>query len=131
MERQARGRWGEDKACEWLEDKGFQIVARNVRYKVGEIDIIAFDKATLCFVEVRSKEKTDFGTPKETVGVPKQMRLIKAAQLYLQKNFVRQPFCRFDVISIVGYSQDVFVEHIQNAFEMRRIVYGGSPWQAC
>ena len=126
------GTFAEDAACDWLLSKGFVIVARNIRYRFGEIDIIAKDKEILCFVEVRSRQNTQYGTPQASIRQQKQSRLIKAASLYLKQNYPRLPFCRFDVIAITGYDAEAKIEYIPNAFEManeprkRR----GSPWQA-
>lgn len=122
----------EDAACDWLLAKGFVIVARNVRYIFGEIDIVAKDKEILCFVEVRSRQNAKFGTPQASIKKQKQARLIKAASLYLKQNYKRLPFCRFDVIAVTGYNPISSIEYIPNAFELssesrqRR----GSPWQA-
>lgn len=126
------GQEAEDKACALLRSKGFVILARNVSYRVGEIDIIAKDGSVLCFVEVRSRNTAHFGTPQATIRNDKQARLIKAAALYLKQNGGPLPFCRFDVVAITGYADTAKIEHIPNAFEMpisprsRR----GSPWQA-
>jgi putative endonuclease len=128
----SRGKEAEDRACDWLMARGKTIVARNVRYKLGEIDIIAKDGDVLCFVEVRSRGSVLFGTPQATVGSVKQGKLIKAAMLYLKQNYQRQPFCRFDVIAVTGYGLNAEVEYFPNAFQVphepRRT--RGSPWQA-
>lgn len=126
------GRIGEETACAWLLSKGHVLVARNVRYKMGEIDIITRDGHVLCFIEVRSREKTNFGTPQSSVRSDKQTKLIRAAQLYLQKNFMQPPFCRFDVVAVTGYGTQSKVEYFPNAFELNQAPRrrGGSPWQA-
>ena len=112
------GTLAEDAACDWLLAKGFVIVARNIRYRFGEIDIIAKDKEILCFVEVRSRQNTQFGTPQASIQKQKQARLIKAASLYLKQNYQRLPFCRFDVIAVTGYHPITKIEYIANAFEL-------------
>jgi putative endonuclease len=125
------GTLAESTACDWLSAKGFVIVARNVRYRFGEIDIIAKDKEILCFIEVRSRKNTQFGTPQASIRTQKKAKLIKAAALYLKQNYKRLPFCRFDVIAVTGYYPVGNIEYIPNAFELtneprqRR----GSPWQ--
>ena len=130
--KRSAGHRSEQSACELLLSKGYQIVARNVRFKAGEIDIIAKDGSILCFIEVRSRENSRFLNPKASVHQLKQKKIIKAASLYLQKHYLRFPICRFDVISIIGYGPLQEIELIQNAFEMtsspcRR---NQSPWQA-
>lgn len=113
-----RGLAAEEQVCGYLEERGFQLIARNVRYKVGEIDIVALDKNVLCFIEVRSKTHTRYGAPQETVNVAKQMKLAKAAQLYLKQHYQRLPLCRFDVVAVVGSGVDAKIAHFKNAFEV-------------
>ncbi len=83
----------------------------------GEIDIIAFEKGTLVFVEVKARRSEDFGLPEESVTGAKQEQIKKIAQGFLAKNNLEDAECRFDVISITvdkdhGYS----LRHIKNAF---------------
>lgn len=98
-----RGRAAEDAACAWLERRGLKLRARNYRCRFGEIDLIMQDGDGLVFVEVRSRTRSDFGTPAETVGRAKQGRLRAAAEHYLQhtRGASRKP-CRFDIVSIAG-----------------------------
>ncbi|MBH2006720.1 MAG: YraN family protein [Myxococcaceae bacterium] len=123
------GHWAEEEACTLLLSKGYRIVARNVRYKVGEIDIIAWDKNTLCFVEVRSRSNKNFMDPKFSIQKAKQIRIIRSAQLYLQKYFPRPPQCRFDVVSVIGNPEESEFEFIQGAFELTETGSKGSPWK--
>lgn len=126
------GHAGEESACQLLLSKGYEIIDRNIRYKFGEIDIIAKDGPVLCFVEVRSRENSRFSNPKASIRSEKQAKIIRSAALYLQKNFKSPPLCRFDVISIVGYGVMQQQDLIKNAFQMqiqpRRRT--GNPWQA-
>ena len=126
------GHAGEESACQLLLSKGYEIITRNVRYKFGEIDIIAKDGSILCFVEVRSRENSRFTDPKASIRADKQAKIIRSAALYLQKNYKTPPLCRFDVVSIIGYGCMQKQELIKNAFQLsieprRR---SGSPWQA-
>lgn len=93
------GRWGEDRAAEFLRDKGARIVAANWKCRFGELDLVAEEGACLCFVEVKLRKTDAFGTPGEFVDRRKQDRLRTAAQLYLAEHPTDlQP--RFDVIGI-------------------------------
>ena len=65
--RQRRGQQGEQLAVAYLEGQGYRIQAHNYRHRRGEIDIIAWDGATLVFVEVKTKGHTAFGHPQEMV----------------------------------------------------------------
>jgi len=100
--RQERGQAGEALARGYLDSAGYAIVATNVRFPVGELDIVAWDGKTLCFVEVRSARTPRFGPAAASVTPVKQRRLIRAAQWYLQR-LRRQPDAvRFDVVAIDG-----------------------------
>lgn len=131
---QPKGRQGEDAACAFLQRLGFLIIERNVLFRFGEIDIVAKEGEVLVFVEVRSRTDARFGDPKATVSYRKQQRLWKAAQAYLKRLEPNVPFCRFDVVSLIGYDPvQVHIEHVRNAFQMEWDVSfkkGQSPWKA-
>jgi putative endonuclease len=76
-------------------------VAANVRYKVGEIDLVMRDADTLVFVEVRSRGSSGFGGAAASIDHRKQLRLSRAANRYLLERFGQQrwPACRFDVVA--------------------------------
>jgi len=113
----ALGKSGEKVALHYLKDKKYKIVSENFRLFRGEIDIIAYDKRTLVFVEVKTRKSTDFGLPEESVTLSKQEQIKKIAQGFLTKNNLHETECRFDVVSLTleegkGYS----IHHIKNAF---------------
>jgi len=87
-----------------LRRNGLQIVARQVGYRVGELDVVARDGPVLVFVEVRSRaRRAPDGTAAQSVDRIKRRRLRLAAQLYLQSHFGdRWPPCRFDVVIAQG-----------------------------
>ena len=95
----ARGAAGEDAAEGFLRMSGYRIVARNVRTKVGELDFVALDGETLCFIEIKARATAEFGRAIEAVGPQKQRRLAKAALLFLARNRSDRP-CRFDVLGL-------------------------------
>ena len=95
----ARGAAGEDAAEGFLRMSGYRIVARNVRTKVGELDLVALDGETLCFIEIKARATAEFGRAIEAVGPQKQRRLAKAALLFLAQNRSQRP-CRFDVLGL-------------------------------
>jgi putative endonuclease len=94
-----RGKVGEDAAVRWLEARGFRIVARNVTTKVGEIDLVAQEGDTLCFLEVKARSSAAYGPAIAAVGPAKQRRLSRAASLYLVYHRWAGP-CRFDVLGL-------------------------------
>lgn len=97
-----RGRHNEDRACDELVRCGYDIVERNYRCKLGELDVVARDGQTLVFVEVRSRSSARYGSALETIGVAKQRRIARVAQHYLMVRRPRFDTCRFDVIGITA-----------------------------
>lgn len=87
-------------AAHWLEGRGMRLLARNFRGKTGEIDIIARDREHLVFLEVRARSNRAFNTAAGSVDRRKQQRILRTAQLFLQRHpeLARLP-CRFDVIA--------------------------------
>ena len=115
--RQAVGRAGEEVAIEYLCERGYRILERNFRCRVGEIDLIARDGRTLAFIEVKTRRSRTFGDPAFAVTSEKQRRLIKASQVYLGRKGDVQEFCRFDVVTIQLDQAGLRVELIKNAFQ--------------
>ena len=116
MTRYERGRSGESLAAEFLCERGLKILDRNIRYPLGEIDLVALDGKTLVFVEVRSRSCKTHGLPQESVTRSKQKRLTRLAQWYLKQHRLEQHSARFDVIAIIWEKNDASVEWIPNAF---------------
>jgi len=116
------GRQGELLAAEYLAGKGYRIIVRNYRHRRNEIDIIAFDGRTLCFIEVKTRGSLEKGHPVESVTPQKQKEIIKAARSYLLTLKNREPDCRFDVIAILADAMDndrissFTIEHYIDAF---------------
>lgn len=116
--RRSQGAAYEDLACSYLRRKGYKVLDRNVYLLKKEVDIVALDRDTVVFVEVKGRRSARFGEPSEAVGRKKQERLIRIAGAYLQMMNLRDRACRFDVISVtLDRNQDPRLEHIENAFE--------------
>ena len=116
-ERLALGKKGEEIAAAFLKKSGYRIKERNYRSPLGEIDIIATEKKTIVFVEVKTRSSTFFGHPSHAVGKHKQRQLIKTALYYLaEKRLERNP-ARFDVVSIIHSGNETTTELIKNAFD--------------
>ena len=93
----------ESLAAAHLVSEGMTILERNFRSRMGEIDLIAKDGETICFVEVKGRRDDVFGDPSEAVNAAKQMVIRRTAQWYLMKNRLPEDTpCRFDVVSICG-----------------------------
>lgn len=118
-ERLDLGKLGEEQAAARLKKEGYRVIARNYRNAFGEIDIIAQDGKTLCFVEVRTRTKDWHGHPFESISAIKQKKIIRAARAYLAREDAEDADARFDVVAVIpdeagGYT----VELIKNAFEV-------------
>ena len=108
---------GEELACKFLEEKGFQILKRNWRYSHGEIDIIAKDKDSLVFIEVKTRRNLEYGPPELAVTKSKQRQIRKMAEAYLYINEITNQDCRIDVVAILMLDRDTpQINHIENAF---------------
>ena len=92
---------GETLAADLLRKNGYQILHRNIRSKFGEIDLVARNGKTLCFVEVKARSGLMFGFPEEGVSRQKQWRLSRLASWYLQRYRLLETPVRFDVVSIL------------------------------
>lgn len=107
---------GEKIAVRFLRKKGLRILARNYRFKRKEIDIIAQDKETICFIEVKTRTTKDFGFPEEAVNGKKRRDILQIAVSYLKRfNMLGCPI-RFDVISISWDKKKPEISYIKNAF---------------
>lgn len=95
----AKGAVGEDRVVGWLRRQGYRIVARNVTNAGGELDVVARDGDTLCFVEIKARADAAFGGAVSAVDWKKRQKLEKAARAYLAKHPWDGP-CRFDVVGL-------------------------------
>jgi putative endonuclease len=100
MWRRRCGQRGEQIAVDYLRGQGYRIQQRNYRCRWGEIDIIAWDGATLVFVEVKTKGQTAFGAPQAMVDRRKQRTITHVAMIYMQQHQLRNIALRFDVVAI-------------------------------
>lgn len=111
------GKRGEEIAQNYLQRKGLKIIAKRFRFRRGEIDLIASERDTLVFVEVKARGAGSLGLPEESVNVKKQHQIRKIAEAYLALNKIEDVACRFDVISLVFDKREAYsITHIENAF---------------
>ncbi len=117
--RQHLGQNGEEIAARYLIEKGYKILARNFRCRLGEIDIVATHEDVLSFVEVKTRTGDTFGSPGSAVTLKKQRQISKAAQYYLAEYNLFDTAARFDVVSVViGPDQKPLIELIPGAFDL-------------
>lgn len=112
------GRSAEEEAARFLRDNGYKILARNYRTKLGEIDIVACEKDTFCFIEVKARTSERFGVPQEAVSAAKKRQIQKAALHFIKKNKLFERKARFDVVSLLYSGAIPKIEIIKNAFEL-------------
>ena len=113
------GKYGEDKACEYLLKTGYCILARNYRTRLGEIDIIAVKEQIISFIEVKTRQSCVFGRPVEAVTKAKQRKIHLCAEAYLQDCHLLEsmPQLSFDVIEIIiGVRGIKHFYHYQHCF---------------
>lgn len=108
-----RGAVAEDVAEKYLKKQKYKILERNFKCPFGEIDIIAKDKDTIVFVEVKYKSGSFLGFPRENITKSKLQKIKITAQSYLKKCNLYGSKCRFDAIEILE-SQ---IEHIKNILD--------------
>jgi putative endonuclease len=115
---QARGRAAEDEALRFLQQKGFMLMRRNYRCRLGEIDLVMRDGGSLVFVEVRARDSDRFGGAAASVGSAKQRRLVAAARHFLMTHPRAAALpARFDVVAISGPAGENPPRWIRAAFD--------------
>ncbi len=113
------GTRSERAAARFLKKLGYRILARNFSGPLGELDLIALDKTTIVFVEVRSTEDEKVEKTAASVDDEKQRRLTRLALAFLQKKRLLNQPARFDVlvISWPANQREPVIEHHKSAFE--------------
>jgi putative endonuclease len=119
MEKKELGKKGEEVALRFLKKNGYRILERNYVCKLGEIDIIAKEKDTLAFIEVKTRTSTLFGPPQLAVTLSKQMQLSKAALYFLKEKRLENVKARFDVVAILLGPVGEEIDLIKDAFDLR------------
>lgn len=121
MLRREKGDLGEAAAVKRLKKEGYVIIGRNFDARVGEIDVIAKDGEYTCFVEVRLRKRGAQVSAAESIDRKKRQRIIRAAEVYAQRNGLIDSPLRFDAVIITadeenGKLKDADIEVIKNAF---------------
>lgn len=108
----SKGKEGEEQAARFLQEAGYRILERNYLLRGGEIDLIAAERDTLVFVEVKSRSYEAFGGPLAAVTPAKQKRICQTAFHYIQEKGLKFDSIRFDVLCVLPER----IEHVKNAF---------------
>lgn len=104
----------EEQAAKFLEDQGYEILEKNFRCRLGEIDLIGKSENYLCFIEVKYRSSREYGFPSEAIDYRKRKKIFYLAMAYM--NYHKLPSdtpCRFDAVVIL----DKEFKLIKNAFE--------------
>jgi len=108
------GQKGEVLAKRFLQKQGYKIITTNYGNKLGEIDIIALEKDTIVFIEVKTRSNNYFGLAKEAIDKHKKQKIAKVALYYLRRHCKEDIKARFDVIAIDNDK----IELIRNAYSL-------------
>jgi len=116
--RQRRGAAAEELAVGYLTARGIIVLARNIRCRGGEIDILCLDGRLLAVIEVRQRARCQFGGALASVTRAKQRKILRAARYVLQTSpALRRRLMRFDVIGVEGLPEDEHeISWIKDAF---------------
>ena len=113
MYTQKVGKFGEDEAVKYLEQKGYKISDRNFSCKRGEIDIIALDKDEIVFIEIKARISLKYGLPSEAVTKNKLKHIYKTAEYYLYTRNLLNENTRIDVIEVYIKNNQVIINHLK------------------
>lgn len=108
--------WAEELAAAALQRRGYRLLARNARYRVGELDLVMEEAGVLVFVEVRQRSDPRFGGAAESLGPAKQQRVRRAAALWLAEHRVTEQPVRFDALLVEGERAAPRLRLVRDAF---------------
>lgn len=112
------GRFGESVAVAELRKRGYEIIERNYRIRLGEIDIVAKHGGEIVFVEVKTRSSAEGGDPQDSVTKRKGRRLVTLGMIYLAEKRLDGVQWRIDVVAVrVGRDGRAEVEVLQGAVE--------------
>ena len=110
------GDYGEEVAANSLQNKGYKVIDRNFRCKLGEIDIVAGKDKVLVFVEVKTRRGCSYGLPCEAVTLNKLQHIQRAASVYALKNRLSDVQQRIDVIEVLCEGEKSYIRHMENVY---------------
>jgi putative endonuclease len=116
-DRRGSGQRAEDAAAAFLEARGYRVLARNHRTRRGEVDLVCRDGGVLCFVEVRSRSRLDYGSPAASVTASKARRVVAAATDWALRHGGLDQAMRFDVVAVDLSGPAPAFDLIRSAFD--------------
>lgn len=94
------GRFGESWAVGQLHRLGYEVVDRNVRFRGGELDIVAHEGGDLVFIEVKCRRSSAYGTPEESISARRYQRLVTAVEEYVTRHGLHGHNVRLDLMAL-------------------------------
>jgi len=114
------GRDSEQLACDYIEERGCVLVARNFRCREGELDLVFYQGDTLIFVEVRSSSSSSYlQSPSVSVDSRKKSHIVAVAERFIHRTRIRLLSARFDVVAVRWAQGEATVDWIKDAFRPR------------
>ena len=110
------GKYGEDRAAQFFERIGYQIIDRNWRGAAGEIDIIAQDRECIVFAEVKTRTRRGYGHPFEAITAKKVQTMRRLAAQWCQVQQMAITKVRLDAVSVLIIGGKVHIEHLKQVF---------------
>lgn len=110
------GKYGEERAAEFLTRLGYEVVDRNWRGASGEIDIVARDRDCLVFAEVKTRTRTGFGHPFEAITSKKMHSMRRLVSEWCQSKNLTAAKVRLDAVSVLVIDGRVHIEHLKQVF---------------
>jgi putative endonuclease len=110
------GKYGEDRAAQFLERIGYQIIDRNWRGAAGEIDIIAQDRECIVFAEVKTRTRRGYGHPFEAITTKKVQTMRRLVAQWCQVQQLATTKVRLDAVSVLILGGKVHIEHLKQVF---------------
>lgn len=118
MNKKELGNLGEAAAADYLRKKGYRIRERQYRVREAEIDLIAEKAGAIVFIEVKTRQTANCGTPAMAVTPAKQRKIVRGAQWYIMAENLHERPCRFDVVEVtVKGDGQLLINQLENAFE--------------
>jgi putative endonuclease len=114
--RQSIGRYGEERAAIYLQDRGYEIIDRNWRSASGEIDLVASQNGRIVFVEVKTRNGSGYGHPFEAITPEKIARMRRLAADWCSLKQVSGIKVRLDAISVLISGGRISIEHLKQVF---------------
>jgi putative endonuclease len=113
-ERKQLGRLGEKKAAHYLACKGYKIIDRNYKCRVGELDIIAMEGKTLVIVEVKTRSSLSYGLPCESITATKKQHILRTLRYYVAIHDLEDLDLRIDVVEVLATAKGIYLHHIKD-----------------